>query len=277
LSDAAAASGRFAAFGHELAWEARGQGRPLFFFHGLAADRRMLIAACEPLFAESSGARRIYVDLPGHGESRGDPAHAGADELVASLAALIRELAGDAPPALVGYSYGGYLALGLIGLLDPRPAGLFLVCPTVEADFGKRTVPPRRVALREPSLPFSDDPRERIAFEEVAVVQTRALLQRFSELVHPANIAADPELMAATRARYALSRPYMQSLAALSAPVGIVCGRDDHWVGFEDAIRLARAFGDVRYSVLPDAGHLLPLEQPARFAQLFCDWISRLG
>ena len=276
MNEGAAARGRFSVFGHELAWEARGEGRPLFFFHGLAADRRVLLDACEPRFAEGKKVRRIYVDLPGHGESRGDPAHAGADELVASLAALVRELSGDAAPALVGYSYGGYLALGMIGLLDPAPTGLFLICPTVEADFGKRTVPQRRVAAREQPLPFSDDPRERIAFEEVAVVQTRALLARFQELVHPANIGANPELMAATRGRYALSRPYMQSLAAFLAPVGIVCGRDDHWVGFEDAVRLVRAFRDVRYSVLPDAGHLLPLEQPERFAALFSDWLSRL-
>lgn len=268
------ARGRFPALGHELAYEVRGAGRPILFLHGLAIDRRVLEHVCEPLFAERPGFRRIYVDLPGHGESRGNPERMGADDLTSALLLFARELCEGAPPALAGYSYGGYLALGLVAELDP--AALLLVCPTVEADFGKRTVPPRRVAAREQPLPFSDDPREQAAFEEVAVVQTRLLHERFQQVVHPANIAADQTLMAATRARYALSRPYMQSLQAFSRPVGIICGRDDHWVGFEDALKLVRAFRDVRYSVLPDAGHLLPLEQPDRFRLLFWDWLSRL-
>jgi pimeloyl-ACP methyl ester carboxylesterase len=266
-----ATAGRFPALGHELAYEVRGQGRPLVLLHGLAVDRRVVAEACEPCVG---GWRRIYIDLPGHGGSAGNPEHASADELVAVLAALIRELATDEPPALVGYSYGGYLAQGLVRELEL--SGLFLACPTVEPDFGKRVVPPRRVALREEELPFSDDPREREAFEEVAVIQTRAALEIFQRVVHPANIATDQALLAATRARYVQSLPFYHALQAFDRPVGIVCARDDHWVGFEDALRLVRAFRRVSYAVLPDCGHLLPLEAPAQFRALLSDWLSRI-
>ena len=230
----------------------------------------MLVETCEPVTA---GWRRIYVDLPGHGDSVGNVERAGADDLVNALALVVRELGGERP-AVVGYSYGGYLAQGLVRELEL--GGLFLVCPTVEADFGKRTVPPRRVAARDQALPFSDDPREKEAFEEVAVVQTFAALQQFQRVVHPANIAADQRMMAATRARYAMARPYMQALQAFERPVTLVCGRDDHWVGFEDALRLARAFRRSQFVVLPDCGHLLPFEQPGPFAALLGEWLARL-
>jgi pimeloyl-ACP methyl ester carboxylesterase len=258
--------------GHELEVEIRGDGRPLVLLHGLAVDRRVLVESCEP--AIGAGWRRIYVDLPGHGGSRGNPERASADDLVAVLAAVIRELAAGEVPCLVGYSYGGYLAQGLVRELEL--GGLFLACPTVEADFGRRTVPPRRVASRDEPLPFSDDPRERDAFEEVAVVQTAAALELFQRVVHPANIGTDQTVLAATRARYCLSRPFVQALQAFERPVSIVCGRDDHWVGFEDALRLVRAFRSARFTVLPDCGHLLPLEDPARFRPLLSDWLERV-
>jgi pimeloyl-ACP methyl ester carboxylesterase len=264
-------TGRFPAAGHELEYEVRGQGRPLVLLHGLAVDRRIVAEACEPCVGAW---RRIYIDLPGHGGSTGDPERASADELVAVLAALIRELTTDEAPALFGYSYGGYLAQGLVRELGL--SGLFLACPTVEPDFGKRAVPPKRVAVREEDLPFSDDPREREAFEEVAVIQTRAALELFQRVVHPANIATDQALLAATRGRYLLSHPLYQALQAFDRPVGIVCGRDDHWVGFEDALRLVRALRHVSFAVLSDCGHLLPLEAPAQFRAQLSDWLGRL-
>ncbi len=190
------------------------------------------------------------------------------------MAAFILHVSGDQQPALFGYSYGGYLAQGIMREL--QPAGLFLCCPTVEADFGKRTVPPRRVAQRDDILKYSDDPREKDAFEEVAVIQTPAALELFQRIIHPANITANQEAMARIRSRYALSRPYMQALSAFEGPVSIVCGRDDHWVGFEDALRLTRAFKHAHYTLLPDSGHLLPFEQPARLASLLQDFVSRL-
>ena len=268
---------KLAVDGHQLDYEVRGEGRPLVMLHGLAVDRRVLVEICEPVLAPlqtRDGWRRIYVDLPGHGLSTGSPERMGADALVETLAAFVREVAGG-PACLVGYSYGGYLAKGLLRELE-GVGGLFLICPTVEADFGKRTVPARRIATRDPVLTFSEDPRERAAFEEVAVVQTQPQLESFQRIVHPANIGADQELMAATRARYAMSRPYMQALQAFEQPVSIVCGRDDHWVGFEDAMWLTRAFRRAHFSVLPDCGHLLPFEQPARFRALLLDWVGRL-
>jgi pimeloyl-ACP methyl ester carboxylesterase len=261
---------RLAASGHEIEVETIGDGRPLLFVHGMAVDRRVMTAAFEPL---PDGWRRCYIDLPGHGASRGDPAHASADELVDALAEVARQLSGETPPAVIGYAYGGYLALGLAARIPLD--GLFLVCPTVEADFGKRRVPPRRVAAYE-ELVFSDDPREKEAFEEVAVLHTTAALETFRRVVHPANIAADQTFMAATRGRYVMSRPFMHLLQTFERPVGIVCGRDDHWVGWEDAQSLVRVFAEAQFSVVPRAGNLLPFEAPAALRAQLDAWLARL-
>jgi pimeloyl-ACP methyl ester carboxylesterase len=262
---------------HEL----RGAGPTAVFIHGLTVDRRVMIDAFDELFA-AAGVRRLYVDLPGHGASPGDAANASADAFVDALAALVRatlapsaERAGELEaPLVVGYSYGGYLAQALVRELGGA-RGLLLVCPIVEPDFARRTQPPRRVAVHDPELPYSDDPREREAFAEVAVQMTRPVLERFQRAVHPANIAADASVVQAMRARYAVSRPIGDALARLEAPATIVCGRDDHWAGWQDAVPLVAQLKRPHFVVLPDSGHLLPFEQPAAFAQAVRDFLAR--
>ncbi len=262
--------------GHRIVAEAFGpaDAPAVVCLHGLAGDRRVLVGSCEPALADRP-LRRVYVDLPGHGDSTGNIEAASADALADALATFVAALPGGGPVALLGYAYGGYLAQGMVARL-PAVSGVALVCPTVEPDFAKRTVPPRRVAAREDELVFSDDEREKVAFEEVAVQQTRAVLEQFRALVHPGNIGVDPTFMAATRARYAFSTLYAGAVAALDAPSLIVCGRDDHWVGWEDAARLCRLLRRAELAVLPDCGHLLPLESPARFRALLQGWASRL-
>src|SRR5262249_9131331 len=152
---------------------------------------------------------------------------------------------------------------------------LCLVCPVVEADMGKRARSPRRVAARDEELRFSDDPHERETFEEVAVLQTAEVLERYRRAVLPASHATDRAFLAAVRARYAMARPSMAARAAPACPAALVCGRDDHWVGFEDAVRLARALRDCSLHVLARAGHLLPLEAPAQLHAALDEWLDR--
>jgi pimeloyl-ACP methyl ester carboxylesterase len=265
---------RFAVRGHDIDYETRGDGRPVVLVHGLTLDRRLLIEACEPVFAAIPGWRRLYLDLPGHGASRGDPTYASADDLVQTLVDLVREVAGP-DAALVGHSYGGYLAQGVLRDV-PTLRGLFLACPITEPDHGRRALPPQRVAVTERELEFGDD-QERETFHGEVVAQTRAMRDVFHRLVHPAHVATDRAFLAAVRTRYAMSRLVTSGLTGFAGPVTIVCGRDDHWAGYEDAVRLVRAFPRCRYAVLPDCGNLAPAESPVAFAGLFADWLGRMA
>jgi pimeloyl-ACP methyl ester carboxylesterase len=268
--------------GHAVDYEVRGAGPTVILVHGLTVDRRIMIEAFEPVLA-TAGVRRLYVDLPGHGRSRGDAARASADAFVEVLAALAhKELAAaERPgeleaPLVIGYSYGGYLATALVRELGGA-RGLFLVCPVVEPDFARRRPAGRRVAVRADGLAFGDDAREREAFAEVAVRMTPEVLAAFQRVVHPANVAVDARVVAAVRARYVASRPLGEALARVTAPVGIVCGRDDHWAGWEDAAVLVRQMVQAQYVVLPDCGNLLPLEAPEALRGLVVEWLRRVA
>jgi pimeloyl-ACP methyl ester carboxylesterase len=261
---------KLAAFGHELDYEVRGADGPLLVcVPGLTVDRRILVESVEPALKRRR-LRRVYLDLPGHGASRADPDRASADELCGSLYQLARALNAEAP-LFVGYSYGGYLARGLLPVLPV--GGLFLICPVVEPDFARRRVVARRVVEAEP-LTFCDEV-ERAGFQDIAVVQTRAALEAFRRVVHPANLATDRRVIDAVRQRYLRSAPLGAAWQALRAPTAIVCGRDDHWVGFEDAAQLVATQPCASLTVVPDAGHLLPLEQAQKLQASLDEWLDR--
>jgi pimeloyl-ACP methyl ester carboxylesterase len=264
---------RFAAFGHDVDYDLLGEGRTVVFLHGLTLDRALLAEACEPVFAERPGWRRLYLDLPGHGRSRAGLENASADALVATVRALLKRVAGPRP-AVVAHAYGAYLAQGLVAA-GPSPAGLFLACPVVEPDVAARRVPPQRFAVVEDGLEFVDE-AEHQAFDGEACVYTRAMLDTFRRVVQPGHRAADRRFIEELRAHYVLSFPLGAALRGYAGPTTVVCGRDDYWSGFEDAVRLIALIARAELAVVPDGGPLLPLERPDRFRALLADWLGRL-
>ena len=55
--------------GAPIQFEIRGSGLPILMLHGFAVDRRSIIGCMEPIFAQRPGWQRIYLDLPGMGET----------------------------------------------------------------------------------------------------------------------------------------------------------------------------------------------------------------
>jgi pimeloyl-ACP methyl ester carboxylesterase len=264
---------RFKVDGQEVDYEVRGEaeGRSLVFVHGLTTDRRLPIEAFEPAFGARPGWRRIYLDLPGHGASTGNLVGASADGLVACVSKLVREV-GGARTALVAHSYGSYLALGAarwLGEVD----GLFLVNPIVEPDVARRLVPPQRLVVVDEGLAFADD-EERQTFDAEVAVHSRAMLDAFRRVVDPAHRAANRVFVELVRSHYAQSTPWSGALSSLDRPVSVVCGRDDYWAGYSDALDLVKLARRCRYTVLPGCGHLLPIEAGPALRALFSDWLD---
>jgi len=181
---------------------------------------------------------------------------------------------GGPRPAVVAHAYGAYLAQGLVST-GPTPAGLFLACPVVEPDVAARRLPPQRFAVVDDGLEFADED-ERQAFDSEACVYTRAMLERFRRVVQPGHRATNRRFLDEVRAQYVLSLPVRSALRGYRGPVALVCGRDDHWCGFEDAVGVVRVIERAELAVLPDCGPLLPLEAPDRFRALLGDWLARL-
>jgi pimeloyl-ACP methyl ester carboxylesterase len=112
--------------GAELYYQERGAGPPLLLIHGTQPDADCWGAACD-LLAENQ--RVIVYDRRGF--SRSSPApDSDYRRDAADAAALLRGLAA-APATVLGWSWGGLVALALAARHPDLVAGLVLVEPSV--------------------------------------------------------------------------------------------------------------------------------------------------
>ncbi len=70
------------------------------------------------------------------------------------------------------------------------------------------------------------------------------------------------------------SRP---QLSAVRCPLLVACGEADRLTPPEHSREIAAAVPGARLEIVPGAGHLLTLEQPARVNALLLGWLARLG
>jgi pimeloyl-ACP methyl ester carboxylesterase len=255
-----------------LEWDDVGSGKPVLCLHGFGMDRSVMAAALEPAFRPRSGLRRIYLDLPGHGESPAGPPTSAA--VIDAISGFCAERLGGEPPLLAGWSYGGYIAMALAGRPGAAVAGLLLICPGVKARPEDRELP------GEPTRPPADGWLDRVP-QDLRAHLSRALGNRTPRVAE--RVAG---LLAAARPG---DRPYQQELRTRSygyrlpgedspirydGPASFITGRQDRVVGYADQFRALPAYPRAGFAVVANAGHYLPFEQPAEFASLVAAWLD---
>jgi 2-succinyl-6-hydroxy-2,4-cyclohexadiene-1-carboxylate synthase len=204
-------------------------------------------------------------DIRGHGS-------AGASRPV-TVEAVLGDLVGLAPEpmALCGYSMGGRIALhaALAPALAQRVERLVLI----GASPGVAN-PAQRDARRAADDRLAGE-IERSTIEEFAVrwaAETAVLAGQPQEALsaaHSDRLRNTPEgLAAALRGLGTGALPSLwDRLASIACPVTLIVGERDEKFR-EIAVSMARALAHARVVVVPDAGHAVHLEAPARVAEL---------
>jgi pimeloyl-ACP methyl ester carboxylesterase len=196
-----------------------------------------------------------------------------SDGILAAVRAFIDEQIGSEPFIVIGESYGGYLARGLIAERPEQILGIGLICPVGELVHSKRTLPEHVVLRTEPGVPESLTEGE--DFTDLAVVQTAAALAAYRSDVAPGLAVADIEALDRIQRNWALSIG-PESGPVYTGPTLIVCGRQDSVTGYADQYALLPHYPRATFAVLDVAGHNLQLEQPALFGALIREWLQRL-
>jgi pimeloyl-ACP methyl ester carboxylesterase len=242
-----------------------GSGPPLVALHGAGVDHRDVEAALEPLL-QDSGLRRVYVDLPGMGRTTAEGL-TGNDDVVAVLGGFIAGLA-DGPVLLLGHSYGGYLARGLIARRPELVRGLALVCAAAEST---GDVPAPRVVRQDADAHDELDVDQREGFDDYFVVRTRATARRHRDSVVPGMVVQDESALKRVFARWAVD----VGAGAIDVPTLLLAGRQDSVVGFADTVDLLGRHPQATLAVVDGAGHALLHERPDVVACLLADWVDR--
>ena len=238
-----------------LAVHARGSGMPLLLLHGFPLDHSMW-SGQEPL-AESL--RLIVPDQRGFGRSGG-----AGPESIAQLAddcvALLDALHVTEPAVICGLSMGGYVAQHIAARHPDRVRALILVDTKLEAD-----TPEARAGRRDLAATV-----ERVGQEILADAMIPNLLAK-SDAARKSPRRSEVE---AGLRRTILATPVSTIVAALSAlgarpdmvePTLLVVGAEDQITPPACLERAEEVFPNARLLIMPQCGHMAPLEEPATF------------
>lgn len=257
----------------EIYYEIVGEGKPVIIIHGCAPDHRLMKRCMESVFQKYEGYQRIYIDLPGMGKSNAPDWINSSDRIVEVLITFIEEIISAEEFLLVGESYGGYLARGILSKMFERVNGLLLVCPVVVAQPGKRLLPDKQVIVRDEEFLKTLTSTEREEFCELAVVANEYTYKRFKEEIKPGLDVANNEFIERLQKNYSLTLDFHRK--KYEKPVLLLAGRQDISVGYQDIVRIIEDYPRATLAVLDMAGHNLQIEQPDLFESLVLEWIRR--
>lgn len=237
--------------GGRLFGGAWGNGRPsVLALHGWARTH----SDFDAVLAERPGPMPAAIgpDLPGFGSTPPPSAPEGSEWYAEQLLPLFDTDQLADRVIVVGHSFGGRVAVRLHRLVPERIDRLVLTGVPLLDRAGRRTRP--------------------------------AMTYRMGRRLHRAGLIGD-ERMEALRMRYGssdyraasgvmrdvlvrvLAEHYDDELAAISCPVALLWGSDDHEVPVEVAERAAGILPQATLEVVEGAGHLTPLDAPDALLQ----------
>ena len=243
-----------------LAVRTRGSGVPVVLLHAFPLDGRMWTAQ-EPL---ADHVRLIVPDQRGFGASRGGgPASIEqmADDVVALLDALhVRE-----PAVVCGCSMGGYVAQHVASRHPARVRAVVLVDTKLEAD-----TPEARAARADLAGQVRRLGQEIVANAMVPklVAPPATPLPRRSEIEESLRgmIRSQPvDTIVAALAALAARPDMSAAMQQVTAPTLLVVGAEDAITPPECLERAEAIIPAARLLVVPQAGHMVPLESPDVF------------
>lgn len=198
-----------------------------------------------------------------------------------SLGALAESIIARAPPqfAIAGHSMGGRIALEVMRRVPARVRGMALLDtgyePLAAGQAGEHEAAGRHALL--------------------AVARTagmRAMIRQWVQgMVHPARLQDEDlihgivEMMArhtpdlyAAQIHALLNRPDAQTvLQSIRVPSLALCGREDLSAPPSRHSAIAAMIPGCQLSIIPDCGHMAPLERPEAVSAALRGWLSSIG
>ena len=160
-----------------------GEGSPLIVLHGAGPnDHQYMMYDFEPLFEQRSGWQRIYIDLPGHGQTMWPDWVRSPDQILDLLCGFIDQIIPNTSFTLAGFSWGGAISLGILDRQTEMCDGLFLAAPAVILDRSKRRLPNQVSLVQEPEFVAGLQEDEKWVTDYL-VVQDPTFLSRLQEQV----------------------------------------------------------------------------------------------
>lgn len=233
---------------------------PLLLLPGLMTDGRVW----DPVLHALSRERLVVIGRTHVADNMADLAEAALADM------------SDGPFAVAGFSLGGYVALELCRQAPDRVAGLALIDTSAQADTAEARQNRQRMidglvsgssSFAEAMAPF---PAKLFHPAHADDVGLQRLLEGMARSVGQAGFIRQQKAAMARQDR-------RDVLATLRCPALVVCGREDKVTPPERAEEMAGLLpGDVELVLVPEAGHMTTLEQPAAVVAAFQRWLAKV-
>jgi pimeloyl-ACP methyl ester carboxylesterase len=250
----------------DIAYFEVGRGDPLILVHGLGDDHRAWRHVVGPLML---GRQVILYDLRGHGRTTLGAADGTLDQLAGDLLSLLDHLAIERA-TVAGFSLGGTIAMRAAIDHPERIVAIALVATSSRVNGAARAWYLERAAMAQGG----------------ATPELRAVLDRDTEDVYaqepehsPTGLkirresTADPAGYAnACRAMARLGEQSLDDeLVQIAIPTTILAGEADQHCPPRAGRIIAERIAGSTLSVLPGAGHPIPVERPAAVVRAIQD------
>ncbi|MEU8119197.1 alpha/beta hydrolase [Spirillospora sp. NPDC049024] len=246
------------------------QAPPLLLLHGSGASG----ATWNPMIPALAGRHHVIrVDLPGCGQSPPAPSYDVPDQ-ADRVAALLDDL-GLRGAAVAGHSSGGYVATALAERRPDLVGSLVLISSGPSLDAFLRQPLLLRVLLSPPLGPFLWARRSDTMIRRGIAATAAHPVDVPDDLVTGVQAITYGSMRTVLRRNtaYVAERSVPERLAALEVPVLVVFGAaDPRWD--PSSVRRYEAVPNARVEMLPDVGHLPPLEAPEATSELLLDFTA---
>ncbi|WP_160037233.1 alpha/beta fold hydrolase [Paenibacillus sp. An7] len=255
-------------------YEEIGIGKPIIMIHGFTPDHRLMSGCMEPIFEGNSDWRRIYLDLPGMGQTKDYDKICNSDDMLEAVIDLIEALIPNQDYLIAGESYGGYITRGIINRHIDRIRGVALICPLIVPEHERRILPEHFVVHYDREFIDTLSEEQINDFSANQVVLNEYNWKRYSKEIVAGCKIADYDFLSKIQRNYVFSTN--KDGLVFDKPTVFTLGRQDAVVGYIDALRIIENYPRATFAVLDRAGHNLQIEQAVLFESLIRDWLERV-
>jgi pimeloyl-ACP methyl ester carboxylesterase len=267
---------RFEWRGREVAWGSGGAGPAVVFCHGTPWSSRLWSPYADALATAFS----VYLwDMPGYGTSSMHPDHAVDLGVQGELFADLLTHWGLDAPHVVAHDFGGavslrahllhgagYASLALVDVVALRPWGsAFFRLVAEHADvFAAQPAAVHRGALESY---IRGAAHRRLSDEALGTLTSPWVTEAGQGAFYRQIAQADEAFTDEIEPRY----------GDIEMPTLVIWGAQDTWIPVDRAHRLVEMIPESELVVVPDAGHLVQVDQPVVLATTLHEWLSRQG